>query len=207
MEINYFGHQCIEIKQKGIIALLDPYEPTGQIAHPRAKAHLVTVSTAATPDVTRKEVAGVDTPRAFVVDAPGGYELKGVLIDGIASYADGEKGTLRGPNTIFALRLSSMNILHCGMLGHTLTADDIEEIGNVDILFISVGDEGVDAKTASKIVDQIEPRIVIPMTGDDGVLADFIKEVGETAETLDTLKLEAKDLPSDGQRLVVLKAQ
>lgn len=206
MEITYFGYSCLELKQKGTTVLMDPYEPTGVIAHPRAKAHVATISRPALPDEQRKTIPGVDTDTALVFDAPGGYEAKGILFEGFGSYADSDSGEQYGPNTIFALQWSGMNIVHLGRLGHELGADQLEELGTVDIVCVTIGDR-TDAKLAAKVTDQIEPRLIIAMPIDEGMLDAYIKEVGVAAEYLDMLKCEAKDLPTDAQRLVVLKAQ
>ncbi len=45
-----------------------------------------------------------------------------------------------------------------------LTAEQIDQIGEVDVLFVPVGGlYTIDAKEAAAIVNQIEPKIVIPM--------------------------------------------
>ena len=51
-----------------------------------------------------------------------------------------------------------------GDLGHTLSDRQMADIGEVDVLFIPVaGTYTVDAATAKKVVDQVRPRVVIPM--------------------------------------------
>jgi L-ascorbate metabolism protein UlaG (beta-lactamase superfamily) len=82
----------------------------------------------------------------------------------------------------------------------------------VDILFVPVGGKyTLDAEGAMKIINKIEPRIVIPMHYEiDGLKMDldsvdkFVKEMGVAAENLDVLKIEKKDLPVEGMRLIIL---
>ena len=51
-----------------------------------------------------------------------------------------------------------------GDLGHALSDHQVADIGEVDVLLIPIaGTYTVDAATAKKVVDQVRPRVVIPM--------------------------------------------
>ena len=80
-----------------------------------------------------------------------------------------------------------------------------EEIGTPDILFIPVGGGNViDEEKAVKIINQIEPRIVIPMHYKKP--DDFLKEIGEKVQPEEKLTIKKKDLPSaEDTKVVVLK--
>lgn len=89
---------------------------------------------------------------------------------------------------IFTIKIDGFNVCHLSNLGHKLTQEMIEAIGNVDILLIPIGG-GVclDSKKAHEVIEQLDPRIVIPMYyKTPGVklaldeLAPFLKEVGQT---------------------------
>ena len=58
-----------------------------------------------------------------------------------------------------------MRILHLGDLGHLLTDDQLSAIGAVDVVLIPVGGTfTLDAHQASRVVDQLHPRLlVVPM--------------------------------------------
>ncbi len=87
-------------------------------------------------------------------------------------------------------------------------------MGDVDILFIPVGDKGViDAKKAKVVIEQIEPRIIIPMMyhtegskcGLDSLDA-FLSEMGaKGVERLETFVLKRSELPEDASKVVVLE--
>ena len=71
----------------------------------------------------------------------------------------------------------------------------------------------VRAAKAHEIIEKVEPRMVIPMhykipglKQELDPLDIFLKEVGKTAETLDTLKVEKSGLPEEDIKFVVLKA-
>jgi len=60
--------------------------------------------------------------------------------------------------------MDSYSLCHLGDLGHKLSNNDIEAIGDVDILFIPVGGNyTIDGKEASELTKKINPKIVIPM--------------------------------------------
>jgi L-ascorbate metabolism protein UlaG (beta-lactamase superfamily) len=68
-------------------------------------------------------------------------------------------------NSIFVFEFDSLRIVHLGDLGLTLTPEQIEKIGRVDILMIPVGGEyTIWGASADSVVKQLKPtRAVIPM--------------------------------------------
>jgi L-ascorbate metabolism protein UlaG (beta-lactamase superfamily) len=57
-----------------------------------------------------------------------------------------------------------MKICHLGDLGHILSEKELAEISPVDILLIPVGGYfTIDPKEATKVAEQIKPRVLIPM--------------------------------------------
>jgi L-ascorbate metabolism protein UlaG (beta-lactamase superfamily) len=83
---------------------------------------------------------------------------------GIATYHDPSKGSERGTNTIFTFSVDGLNVCHLGDLGHVLTDKELAEVGPVDILFIPVGGYfTIDSKEATRVGEQIRPKVLIPM--------------------------------------------
>ena len=76
-----------------------------------------------------------------------------------------QKGEPLGENTIYTIETEDLKLCHLGDLGQKeLTADQLEKIGEVDILMIPVGGiYTISSKEAPKIMAQIEPKIIIPM--------------------------------------------
>jgi len=78
---------------------------------------------------------------------------------------------------------------------------------------VPVGGNGVmDASTAAKAVNEIEPKIVIPshyqipgLAASAGKLDTFVKEMGGKSETMEKLLLKRKDLPEDQTKLIILE--
>lgn len=78
-------------------------------------------------------------------------------------------------NAIFIFEFDSLRIVHLGDLGMTLTPEQVEKIGRVDILMIPVGGEyTISRGLADSVVAQLKPtRAVIPMHFKTRV-ADFL---------------------------------
>ena len=94
-----------------------------------------------------------------------------------------------------------------------LSDEQLDQLGNIDILFIPVGGTyTLNAVNASKAVRQIEPRIVIPMHYRDPKLKikldsvnAFRKEMGGQAETVKKLKISKKNLPTEETKLIIFE--
>jgi L-ascorbate metabolism protein UlaG (beta-lactamase superfamily) len=91
--------------------------------------------------------------------------------------------------------------------------DELEDLGEIDILILPVGGHGVmDAASASKVVNEIEPKIVIPshyktpgLTVEADGVEKFIKEMGGKSENIEKLLLKKKDLATEGMRVICLE--
>lgn len=141
----------------------------------------------------------------MVFDAPGEYEIGGILITGIASKAvDGTR------NVMFISEIDGIRVGHLGLPGSA----SIDDLKNVDILLLPVG--GVNAlapNLAADLMTKIEPRIAIPMnykTGDEKLslepLATFLKETGTKPEPQAKINVSRSGLPSD-LTVMVLEAK
>jgi L-ascorbate metabolism protein UlaG (beta-lactamase superfamily) len=213
MEIRWFGHACFLIKTKKetkeeLNILIDPFSEEIGLKLPRIEADILLITHNHYDHNNPKPVKG----DYFLVDGPGEYEVKNIFIKGIFSYHDDSKGEERGENTIYLIETEDIKICHLGDLGQKeLTPEQIEEIGEVDILLVPVGGVyTIDGKAAQKIINQIEPRVVIPMHYSlpklkiklDSVQA-FLKAFGqEDIEPQPKLLIRKEKLPA--QTLVVL---
>jgi L-ascorbate metabolism protein UlaG (beta-lactamase superfamily) len=160
MEITWLGHSSFKIKGKQATVITDPFSPDTGYSLGKQNASIVTVSHS---HPGHSYTSGINSD-PHLVTGPGEYEISNVLIIGLASYHDDEKGKIRGKNTIYLIEMDEITICHMGDLGHPLTDSQTEEMGNVDILMLPVGGVStINATTAAAIVRQIEPKIVLPM--------------------------------------------
>ncbi len=188
--------------------MTDPFNKETGLKVPNFEADIVTVSH------DHKDHNNVDALRGkpFVIECAGEYDFKGVLIEGIDSYHDDQKGAVRGANIMYRIEIDDISVAHLGDLGDVLDNAQIEKLIGTDVLLIPVGGTyTLDAKKAVEVISQIEPRIVIPMHYktkdlkiDLDVIDKFIKEIGIAPSYEEKLKISKKDLPQEDMELVIL---
>ncbi len=207
MTISWLGHACFRFESKDISFLIDPFSKDTGLRPPRIHDQIIAV----THEHYDHNAYG-DGEGAFLVQGPGEYEKSGVYIHGINSYHDNVDGAERGMNTIYIVTMEEMRLCHLGDLGQQkLTSEQVEEIGNVDILFVPIGGNyTINSEEAVAIIGLIEPKIIIPMhykvpdlTIDIDGPEKFIKALGLTPEKVDTFKIQKKNLPIDEIKLVM----
>lgn len=209
MEISWLGHSCFQLRGKNVTLITDPFSPqagspTGDVSKlGKVSASIVTISH---PHPGHNYAVGVGGhPR--VVQGPGEYEISDVLITGVASYHDNERGKLCGRNTIYVIHMDDIVICHVGDLGHTLQVEQLEEVADADVLLVPIsGQHTLNAAQAAEVISQVEPRIVVPMhyqpsAGDaPNQLDKFCREMGiETVQHQPKLTITRSTLPAEMQ--------
>ena len=182
MEITWLGHSCFRLRGRDAAVVTDPCAKSTGYTIGRPAADIVTVSH---DHPGHNNVAVVQgDPR--VVEGPGEFEIAGVLIMGIRTYHDGEKGEKLGRNTAYVIEVDDVRICHLGDLGHIPTSDQVEELSGVDVLLTPVGGGNtIGGAAAAETVSLLEPKLVIPMhyqtpaaKADLEPLDRFLKEIG-----------------------------
>lgn len=209
MKIKFHGHACFSINDGDFTLVTDPYNEETGLKMPKVKASVVSVSH---KHPHHNNVEGVEgEPRVF--NWPGEYETGGVHFRGISSFHNAKEDKEQAENTIFTTIIKGVKFCHLGDLGTKLTPEQLEKVGDIDVLFVPVGGvDTIDAKKAKEVIEQIEPRMVIPMVyntdGSTVGLADlqpFLNEMGaQNIEAQDLLSLKRSDLPEDNSKVVVL---
>ena len=208
MKIKFYGNSCFSITEGGFSAITDPHNKLSGAP----KANVVTISQSSPEHSNSAAVQG--EPKVF--NWPGEYEVGGVHIMGTASFHNPKEAKKQDENTIFTFDINGIHLCHLGVLGTKLIPEQLEQIGDVDVLFIPVGgNEVIDAKKAKEVIEQIEPRVIIPMAycedGDDcglGVLSPFLQGMGaQSLEPLNEFEVKRADLPEESSKVVVLKKQ
>jgi L-ascorbate metabolism protein UlaG (beta-lactamase superfamily) len=214
MMISYLGQSCFKLQDKlgpeGVTLVTDPFNKELGLKVPNFEADIVTIS----HQHADHNNSGALRGNPFIVDSPGEYDIKGVMVQGIETFHDSKGGAERGKNTIYRIGMDDLTIAHLGDLGHILTDEQLDQLDGVDILLIPVGGKyTIDAKMAVEIIGQIEPRLVIPMhyklSGAKEIALDpvekFIKELGVEPKKEEKLKIAKKDLPAEGMELIILE--
>ena len=152
MKITYLGHACFLIEGKNQSVVTDPHKDIGYELK-RVRANYCTVSHG---HFDHDNVEGVDVDEV-VRDSHPNF----LAID---SYHDASLGSLRGKNTIFKFEIDGIKFCHLGDLGEFFSQDLVDEIGEVDVLFIPVGGKyTIDDKEAVKYATAISAKITVPM--------------------------------------------
>jgi len=80
----------------------------------------------------------------------------------IRDWASG--GTERHGNSIFIYEMANMCIAHLGHLHHTLTQQQLDEIGRIDIVFVPVdGTMTLDTDGMIEVLEALKAQLMIPM--------------------------------------------
>ena len=197
MELQWFGRTCVRLKGKDAVVVADAYQA---VVGPTGRGITGDIVTFSHPDDDplphAKGVAtrdgGIHLPTslegAFVLEGPGEYEFKRVLVTGVRTFRDDKRGADRGRNVAFAVELDGIRIVHLGDIAHILTEEKIGEIGPVDVACVPIGGQ-LSATRAAEVIAQLDPRIVVPMPvcederECDEALAKFLHEMGAKDST------------------------
>ncbi len=166
MKIKWYGHAAFLItSDKGTKIIIDPYEPgafSGQLSYGKINDHADIVITSH-DHADHNYIKDLRGPFQLVKES-GSKTIKGIPTKGIPTYHDPFKGSQRGANTIFTLKVDNIQLCHLGDLGHLLSDKELTEVGPVDILLIPVGGFfTIDPEEATRVAEQIKPKIAIPM--------------------------------------------
>jgi L-ascorbate metabolism protein UlaG (beta-lactamase superfamily) len=217
-DVQYLGHSAFRLRGRDGIVLTDPFDRSVGLDIGRPTAHIVTISHSH-PDHANVAAVKPMRERLFTIDGPGEYEVGGVLITAVRTYHDKQKGADFGTNTVYVIHMDDVVFCHLGDLGHELTTHQIDEIGNVDVLFVPVGGgETIGPAEAVSVISQLEPRVVVPMHYalpgqrsfqiDLAPLEKFTHEVGlKEIVAEEKLSVTAANLPAEGEetKIIIMK--
>ncbi|PIR69555.1 MAG: hypothetical protein COU47_02260 [Candidatus Niyogibacteria bacterium CG10_big_fil_rev_8_21_14_0_10_46_36] len=215
MIITSYGLSCFKITSGERAVAFDPPSKKSSLKSPYFQTDMVLVSHDHDDHNGKEVLHGKNDEAPFVIDGPGEYEYKDISVLGVSSFHDDAEGKKEGKNTMYRMRFEDVILLHMGDFGEkTLRNQTKEKLGEIDVLFLPIGGKTVlDAESAAKIANAIEPRIIIPMHYDNegpkkkkDALKAFFDEMGikeVKPETKFTFK--KKDLPVDETKIIVLE--
>jgi len=221
MQIIWHGQSCFQIttnqgKNNQVSIVIDPFSDEIGLRLPKLEADILLVTHHHKDhDNTKKVQSPKGGGNYFLIDGPGEYEVKNIFIQGIQSFHDNVQGKERGENTIYTIEAEDLKLCHLGDLGQKeLTDEQLEIIGEVDILLIPVGGVyTISAKEALNVMSQIEPNITIPMHYQipkiknklDG-LDKFLNSLGIKSMTPENkLSIKKKDIIPEEAKIIILK--
>lgn len=211
MQIFWHGLSSVRIEAKQgeteVTLLTDPYANETGLRFPRTiEPNLLVLSH---QDVTRFNLEGAGGS-PFLIQDPGEYEVKGMFVRGIQD-PNADKEDLRP--VIYRFDAEGISVAFLGQLRRKLTTEEVDQLGDIDILLIPAGGGDVyDAAMAADVVSVIEPRVVIPLYVDTpglkeplGTADAFCKRLVCKRVDASKYKINKKDLPADDMTIVVLE--
>ena len=175
MKIRWHGHSCFEISD-GQTVVTDPHDGKSiGVPTPRAKADIILVSH---NHFDHNSVRTVKGASSRVYDKPGMFTDGKMEILGVPSFHDEAQGQKRGPVIIFKFKIDNIRMCHLGDLGCIPGEDVLQQLGEVDVLFVPVGDIfTIDGTRAWEVIAAINPLVVVPMHYRTGGLSLSIKTI------------------------------
>jgi L-ascorbate metabolism protein UlaG (beta-lactamase superfamily) len=172
MELTFVGLSCVRLRGRDVEVVVDPIPPGRSSRPPRVNPDIV-VRTEGDGDLSLLRAA---EGRPQEVSGPGEYELRGVSVVGVAA----------GDTTIMRVEVDDVRVCALGRLRRQLAEHEIDALGHVDVLAVPVGGgDALEAQAAARLVNALEPAIVVPvryavagLAGDYDPVDRFAKEMG-----------------------------
>lgn len=125
---------------------------------------------------------------------PGEYDVAGVSLRGV--------GHKEGEQVSWLVNADGHRLYFPSKPLADLTDAQLQHIGDIDVLVVPAED----AKKVQKLVDDLDPRVLLLIEGDKGVDAEVLKVCGAVGkEQVTEYKLKGS-LPAEGREVVVLTA-
>lgn len=185
IKIKWLGHACYKIYFDDIQCVIDPFEK-GYVPGYRdisTSADIILASH------KHNDHCGLNEVQQLL------RMVHGVTVTKVDTFHDNKNGALRGENIVHVLEYNGTKIAHFGDIGHILTEEQVQQIGNVDVAIVPIGGTyTVRAPEAKAICQQVNAKVIIPMhyrTGGQGF------DVLETTEEFESLFDNVKHYDSD----------
>jgi len=201
MRLIWHMHSCFEVSDETIV-VIDPHDGRSiGVKPPQLRADIVLISHDHFDHNAIRVVKGDYT----VIRDVSPRTVKGVAIRGLTAYHDDVGGERRGKVNIFHFTVNGVRFCHLSDLGHMLTPAQVQELGEVDVLFVPVGGVfTIDGAQAQRLVRAIGPKVAVPMHFRVGGLSMSIQNADAYLKGLpeesvvrvgNEVEFEAEDLP------------
>ena len=153
--IRWFGHSCFMLSDS-VKIVTDPFDKSVGYPLSNISADIVLVSHEHSDHNNVSAISG----KPEVIKGGQIKTVKGITFKAVkTSHGEG-----RGDNYVRMWELEGIRFAHFGDLGVDLTDAQYKEIEPVDVVFIPVGGYfTIDAEQATKIINKMNPKVVIPM--------------------------------------------
>lgn len=185
MTIAWYGQTCLAVEgESGTLVINVPAKAAG-LKKPKGPVDVLIFTEEAPPRADWQHLVGQET---VIIQTPGEYDVRGFFILVFGSIA--------------VIQENSRVLAHLAQYSSELSSEDVERLGAVQILALRVSKN---ISEAIRVVNQVEPAIVIPMHSNSSI-ETFLKEFGAT-KTEPQKKLTIRKnqiLPGEETEVVVL---
>jgi L-ascorbate metabolism protein UlaG (beta-lactamase superfamily) len=166
VRITYAGHSTFLLESPQLVRIATDYNDW---VKPPVLPDIVTMNHAHSSHYTERPDPGIK----HVLRGWAGNEqaarhdlhVKDVHIRNVpTNIRDWGGGTERHGNSIFIFEIGSLCVAHLGHLHHTLTQQQLNEIGRIDVVLVPVdGSYTLDLDGMIEVLASLKPRLMIPM--------------------------------------------
>ena len=211
IRISYVGHSTFLIESPKLVRIATDYN---DYVKPTVLPDIITMNHAHSTHYSDRPDPGIKyVLRGWRDDGkPTDYDLqyRDVRVRSVATnIRDWSGGTQRHGNSIFIFEVANLCIAHLGHLHHTLTQQQLDEIGRVDVVLVPVdGSYTLDLDGMIEVLTALKAPLMIPMHYfSQYTLNRFIERAGqrwdvETSE-VPTVVLSKHTLPAKPKLLVL----
>ena len=211
VRISYVGHSTFLIESPKLVRIATDYN---DYIKPTVLPDIITMNHAHSTHYSDRPDPGIKyVLRGWRDDGkPTDYDLQyqDVRVRSVATnIRDWSGGTQRHGNSIFIFEVANLCIAHLGHLHHTLTQQQLDEIGRVDVVLVPVdGSYTLDLDGMIEVLTALKAPLMIPMHYfSQYTLNRFIERAGqrwdvETSE-VPTVVLSKHTLPAKPKLLVL----
>lgn len=166
VRISYIGHSTFLIESPKLVRIATDYN---DYVRPPVLPHIVTMNHAHSTHYTDNPEPGIKhVLRGWAGDQkPARIDIqeKDVRVRNVpTNIRDFAGGTERHGNSIFIFEIANLCIAHLGHLHHTLTQQQLDEIGRIDVVMVPVdGSYTLDLEGMIDVLKSLKAPLMIPM--------------------------------------------
>lgn len=171
MKIKFYAHASFRLEGDGLAVITDPYTPgrSGSGFDPIQEPADIVIMSSVTDRFHSdpSHVSGDPEIVNALEIPPDGATVHGLQIRGLPAMESLTHDFGRAPdaNAMYTFTLDAVRILHMGDIGNPLSEEHLRVLrGNVDVVFALTGGHATIAlDDLDGAIEEIEPRVVIPM--------------------------------------------
>ncbi len=197
------------VSSKGTTILADPIYSTKDKGY--IKADILTVTHSHSDHYNQKLQTKMKDYMKLSYFTPESFTVGDINVIGVAAaHSSDPINDKRPSNVIYVYELDGLRIAHMGDMGQDeLTADQLEKLGQLDIIFSIITNAptfGSATEKNIKVIQQLNPKIVIPTHYGEDVLSETIKALGvKEVERASELAVSKDDLKDASMRFIIVE--